>query len=123
MKRHALGPGVNGAYSVGLVVTDFDADVRSDVAYVEANTRAVHVFRNNSGTSVSFTNEVDSGSGPYSLTSGSYSDIFMAAGDFDADGRPDLAVIGKVFLRRTFGGDVETEAQGTQRLGQTWLAP
>lgn len=89
--------GINGAYSVGLVLTDLDADGRSDVAYVDANTRSLHVFRNNSGPGVSFANEADSGSGPYSLNSGSLSDIFMAAGDFDVDGRPDLAVIGKIF--------------------------
>lgn len=89
--------GINGAYSLGLVLADFDADGRSDVAYVESNTRAVHVFRNNSTTGVSFANEVDSGSGPYVLGTDSLSDIFMAAGDFDLDGQQDLAIIGKVF--------------------------
>ncbi len=89
--------GINGAYSVGLVVADLDADEGADVAYVDANTRSVHVFRNNSGAGVSFANEADSGGGPYSLNSASLGDIAMAAGDFDVDGRPDLAVIGDIF--------------------------
>lgn len=89
--------GINGAYTVGLTVADLDADGRSDVAYVDANTRSVHVLRNNSSTGVSLANEVDSSTGPYPLASGSLSDIFMAAGDFDVDGRQDLAVIGKIF--------------------------
>lgn len=89
--------GINGAYTWGLTVADLDADGRSDVAYVEANTRQVHVMRNNSSTGVSLANEVDSSTGPYPLGSVSLSEIFMAAGDFDVDGRQDLAVIGKVF--------------------------
>ncbi len=90
----------NGASTTALLLADLDGDGRKDLAYVESVNRRVHFFRNTSASSVSFANEIDSGAGPYTLSE-PLADMWMVAEDFNADGRPDLMVLGN---QLTVGG-------------------
>lgn len=77
-----------GSFPWGLIVCDFDRDGKADVATTNWGDTAVSVFRNRSTTGVinssSFEPKVDfiSGGPPGSI----------AVGDFDGDGKPDVAV-------------------------------
>lgn len=74
-----------GNTPVGVAISDFDGDGKPDVEVTNVGSNAVSVFRNTSVTgSISFANKVDfaAGSNPSLVT----------VGDFDGDGKPDLAV-------------------------------
>jgi hypothetical protein len=75
---------LTGAYPVDVAISDFDGDGRPDIAVANSQNSSISIFKNNStaGT-ILFANRVD-----FSITSGSNS---LTAGDFDNDGKPDLA--------------------------------
>ncbi len=74
-----------GSYVLGVAIADIDGDGKPDIAVCDYGNKSISIFRNTStGRNISFAPRVDfpAGTGPY----------YLAIGDLDGDGKPDIAV-------------------------------
>ncbi|RXK85660.1 FG-GAP-like repeat-containing protein [Filimonas effusa] len=82
-----LPAGTSSHSHYGGVVTDIDGDGKPDIAFVNNTAGRLLVYRNQSTSgNISFS--------AATVFTGFSSPVGIAAGDFDSDGKPDLAVIG-----------------------------
>jgi len=108
------------AFPLGGTFTDLDGDGKPDIAFISHTTNNIGIIRNTSTGigNISFSSEVDyaTGTNPY----------YIAVGDLDGDGKPDLAVCNasssntiSVFLNQSTPGNISFAAQSTFSVGNT----